>query len=70
MCLVCGKKNFGKKYRINGHDFLICRDCLKVLKYNIMEMCPNCGRMSLVPTDKANEVPAVINCLCGKCMEE
>ena len=70
MCLICGKKKLGKKYRINGQNILICGNCLKFLKYNIVEICPNCGLISFVPTDEYNEEPTVINCKCGTCMEE
>jgi len=69
MCVICGKRKLGNKYDISGHEILICGNCLKYMKYNVLEFCPNCGRLHLVPTDEIQKGVTTFECHCNKCLE-
>ena len=67
-CSVCGRNKLTTAYRINGKKFSVCSECLKELRYKIMEVCSVCGEKTLVDTDIKGDVPRAIICPCGQCM--
>ena len=70
ICEICCKNKVTKQYSLKEQRIAICRDCIKVLNYKVMETCPECGMSSLVSIDILSDMPRLMTCLCGHCMEE
>ena len=68
VCWMCVREKLTKRYRIGQKVYNLCSECIQELEYKYIEICPNCGGVAIVYTDKRNTNPTAINCLCWRCM--